>query len=110
MAPAAEALSPSTWADLLDELERGADACEQHFVDGEGDRPPELTDAPALLDAAPRLGPLPEHLASRARSVLRRIDTVNARLGRIPRPTQDAGRTHFAGAASTRPAHLDRAL
>ena len=99
----------TAWPELLDELERGAGACERFFLDG-GDEPPALVEVDALLDAAPDLRPLPEELGSRARAVLRRIDTVNARLARIPRPTQDAGRTHFAGASSTRPSHLDRAL
>jgi hypothetical protein len=101
------------WPELLDEFERGADACERHFVDSSaasGAEPPALLDRAALESCAPELGPLPEHLASRARIVLRRIDTVNARLARIPRPTQDAGRTHFAGASSTRPTHFDQTI
>jgi hypothetical protein len=102
------------WPEVLDELERGAEESERFFTAGAigpaGDEPPSLLELAALLEATPDLGPLPDDLASRARAVLRRIDTVNAQLSRIPKPTQDTGRTHFAGASSARPTRFDQAL
>src|SRR5690349_3162082 len=98
------------WPEVLDELERGADESERFFTAASADEPPSLLELAALLEATPDLGPLPEELASRARAVLRRIDTVNAQLSRIPKPTQDAGRTHFAGASSMPPTRFDQSL
>lgn len=92
------------WSTVLDELERGAEECERYFLGSHDGSPPELIDIPTDLE------PLPEHLAARARAVLRRIDGVNARLARVPRPSSETGRTRFAGSSATQPVAVDRSL
>lgn len=95
------------WAEVLDQFEHGADACEQYFLRGDRGTPPALVD---LSDVPADLGPLPEHLASRARAVLRRMDNVQAQLARVPRPAASSGRTRFAGASAPAAVSVDRAI